>query len=71
VGASIWFVIELIHNWIPLNSIRLPGVGDIIYSQLLGQDYVIVNSEKVARALSDTWRSVVYADRPILSIYKL
>jgi hypothetical protein len=71
VGASIWFVIELIHSWIPLKSIRLPCVGDIIYSQLLGQDYVIVNSEKVARALSDTRRSVVYADRPILSIYKL
>ncbi|KAJ8596621.1 CyP450 monooxygenase [Rhizopogon salebrosus TDB-379] len=45
--------------------------GDIIYSRLLGQDYIIVNSEKVARALADTRRSVVYADRPILSIYKL
>ncbi|OJA09869.1 hypothetical protein AZE42_06267 [Rhizopogon vesiculosus] len=44
--------------------------GDVIYSQLLGQDYIIVGSEKVARTLSDT-RSAVYADRPILSIYEL
>ncbi|KAJ8596623.1 CyP450 monooxygenase [Rhizopogon salebrosus TDB-379] len=44
--------------------------GDVVYSRLLGQDYIIVNSEKVARMLSDT-RSAVYADRPIFSIYKL
>ncbi|OAX32460.1 cytochrome P450, partial [Rhizopogon vinicolor AM-OR11-026] len=45
--------------------------GDIIYSRLLGQDYIIVNSEKVARTLSDTRRSAVHASRPQLSIYKL
>ncbi|OAX32461.1 cytochrome P450 [Rhizopogon vinicolor AM-OR11-026] len=45
--------------------------GEIIYSRLLGQDYIIVNSEKVARTLSDTRRSAVYAGRPQLSIYKL
>ena len=49
----------------------LRHVGDIIYSRLLGQDYIIVNSEKVARALSDTRRSAVYADRPKFAIYKL
>jgi hypothetical protein len=42
-----------------------------VYSRLLGQDYIIVNSEKVARMMSDTRRSAVYADRPKLSLYKL
>jgi hypothetical protein len=41
-------------------------VGDIIYSRLLGQDYM-----KVARTLSDARHSVVYADRPMLSIFEL
>ncbi|OAX44082.1 cytochrome P450 [Rhizopogon vinicolor AM-OR11-026] len=45
--------------------------GDVIYSRLLGQDYIIVNSEKVARALSDAGRSTMYAGRPQFSIYKL
>jgi hypothetical protein len=46
-------------------------VGDIIYSPLLRQDYIIVNSEKVARTLSDARHSAVYADHLILTIYKL
>ncbi|KAJ8588852.1 cytochrome P450 [Rhizopogon salebrosus TDB-379] len=44
--------------------------GGVVYSRLLGQDYIIVNSEKVARMMSDTRRSAVYADRPKLSLYK-
>ncbi|KAG1746225.1 cytochrome P450 [Suillus lakei] len=44
--------------------------GDVVYFRVLGQEYIVVNSEKVARMLSDT-RSVVYADRPIFSVYKL
>jgi len=63
--------LQRIHLQLPLRSICLSCVGDIIYSQLLGQDYIIVNSETVAKALSDARRSVIYADRPKLSIYKL
>src|SRR6267154_2319508 len=38
-------------------------LGDIIYSRILNQDIIILNSEKVARALLEQ-RSNNYSDRP-------
>lgn len=40
-------------------------LGDIIYSRLLGNDIIIINSEKVARELLER-RSLNYSDRPYL-----
>lgn len=37
--------------------------GDIVYAKILGGDYVIINSETVARELLDQ-RSAIYSDRP-------
>ncbi|EGN97597.1 hypothetical protein SERLA73DRAFT_75262 [Serpula lacrymans var. lacrymans S7.3] len=39
--------------------------GDLIYTRLLSQDVVVINSEKVARDLLDK-RSYNYSDRPLL-----
>ncbi|KAG6333946.1 hypothetical protein ID866_5143 [Astraeus odoratus] len=44
--------------------------GDIVYSRVFGQDFLIVNSEKTARLLADK-RSTIYSDRPHSSIYEL
>ncbi|KAH7912272.1 cytochrome P450 [Hygrophoropsis aurantiaca] len=43
--------------------------GEIVYSRLLGQDYIIINSARVAKALLDQ-RSSKYSGRPISSIQK-
>ena len=72
MGTSVWSV--LCYEYIQSIEFMVnpsPHIGDIVYSRLLGKDYIIVNSEKVARTLSDAQRSAVYADRPTLSIYKL
>ncbi|EGN97598.1 hypothetical protein SERLA73DRAFT_75263 [Serpula lacrymans var. lacrymans S7.3] len=39
--------------------------GDLIYSRLLNQDVIIINSERIARDLLDR-RSYNYSDRPML-----
>lgn len=39
--------------------------GDIVYSRVLGQHIIIINSIKVARELLDR-RSAIYSDRPFL-----
>ncbi|KAG1738392.1 cytochrome P450 [Suillus paluster] len=44
--------------------------GDLIYFRLLGLDFIVVNSEKVARALMDQ-RSAIYSDRPFIATKKL
>ncbi|KAI6003411.1 cytochrome P450 [Pisolithus marmoratus] len=44
--------------------------GDIVYTRTLGQDIVIVNSEKTARILVDG-RSEIYSDRYRSSIYRV
>ncbi|KAI6003407.1 cytochrome P450, partial [Pisolithus marmoratus] len=44
--------------------------GDIVYTRTLGQDIIIVNSEKIARILADG-RSEIYSDRYRSSIYRL
>ncbi|KAH7909186.1 cytochrome P450 [Hygrophoropsis aurantiaca] len=43
--------------------------GEIVYSRLLGQDYIIINSARVAKALLDQ-RSSKYSGRPVFSIKK-
>ncbi|KAG1747528.1 cytochrome P450 [Suillus occidentalis] len=43
--------------------------GDLIRVRLMGQEFVIINSEKIARALLDQ-RSAIYSDRPVLSTRK-
>ncbi|KIM68462.1 hypothetical protein SCLCIDRAFT_105429 [Scleroderma citrinum Foug A] len=44
--------------------------GDVVYSRTLGQDFVIVNSERIARILADQ-RSSNYSDRPPSPIYRI
>ncbi|KAI6042940.1 cytochrome P450 [Pisolithus marmoratus] len=44
--------------------------GDVVYSRLLNQDFVVVSSEKIARHLADQ-RSTIYADRPQSPLHKL
>ncbi|KAG1857933.1 cytochrome P450 [Suillus tomentosus] len=44
--------------------------GDLIYFRLLGLDFIVVNSEKVARALMDQ-RSAIYSDRPFIATNEL
>ncbi|KAH7884748.1 cytochrome P450 [Phlebopus sp. FC_14] len=44
--------------------------GALVYSNLLGQDFVVLNTEKLAHELLDQ-RSTIYSDRPYLSTNKL
>ncbi|KAL4062926.1 cytochrome P450 [Scleroderma citrinum] len=44
--------------------------GGIIYSKLLGMDFIVINSEKVALELLEQ-RSAIYSDRPYLVPLKL
>ncbi|OAX39564.1 cytochrome P450 [Rhizopogon vinicolor AM-OR11-026] len=44
--------------------------GDLMYSTILGHEFIIINSEEVAHALLEQ-RSGVYADKPFVSIMKL
>ncbi|KAI6042051.1 cytochrome P450 [Pisolithus marmoratus] len=44
--------------------------GDLTYSQVLGKEYIIVRSEKVAHELLDQ-RSSVYSDRPRIPAFEL
>ncbi|KAH7903962.1 hypothetical protein BJ138DRAFT_1019801 [Hygrophoropsis aurantiaca] len=44
--------------------------GDIVYSSLLGQDYIVINSVKVAKALLEQ-RSSIYSDRLSSPLYEL
>ncbi|KAG1742522.1 cytochrome P450 [Suillus lakei] len=43
--------------------------GDLIRVRLMGQEFVVISSEKIARALLDQ-RSAIYSDRPILPVGK-
>ncbi|KAF8552057.1 cytochrome P450, partial [Imleria badia] len=44
--------------------------GDLIHVRLLGQSFVVLNSEKIARALVDQ-RSALYSDRPEIRAHSL
>ncbi|KIK93484.1 hypothetical protein PAXRUDRAFT_12637 [Paxillus rubicundulus Ve08.2h10] len=43
--------------------------GDLVYSRLLGREFVIINSAKIAHELLDQ-RATIYSDRPHLSMNK-
>jgi hypothetical protein len=42
-------------------NFRVPG--DVVYARILGQHFVLINSEKVGRAIVNK-RSAIYSDRP-------
>ncbi|KAI6155077.1 cytochrome P450 [Pisolithus tinctorius] len=44
--------------------------GDVVYFNVFGQGFVVVNSEETARLLADK-RSTIYSDRPHSPIYSL
>ncbi|KAI6128870.1 cytochrome P450 [Pisolithus croceorrhizus] len=44
--------------------------GDVVYFNVFGQDFVVVNSEEIARLLADK-RSTIYSDRPHSPVYSL
>ncbi|KAH7884762.1 cytochrome P450 [Phlebopus sp. FC_14] len=44
--------------------------GDLLYVRLLGQDFIVLNSERMARALLDH-RSTIYSDRPVIPTHNL
>jgi hypothetical protein len=43
--------------------------GDLVYSRVLGQHFIIISSMKVARDLLDK-RSAIYSNRPVLRAYE-
>ncbi|KAI6003405.1 cytochrome P450 [Pisolithus marmoratus] len=58
----------VIVAWFALRTAQRPG--DLVYSRIFGQDFLIVNSENIARLLADQ-RSSIYSDRPHSPIYRL
>jgi hypothetical protein len=47
-------------------NVNIDGMsGDIVYSRVLGQHIIIINSIEVARELLDR-RSAIYSDRPFI-----
>ncbi|KAF9238521.1 cytochrome P450 [Melanogaster broomeanus] len=44
--------------------------GDLLHVRLLGQDFIVLNSEKVARALLEQ-RSAIYSDRPVIPTHEM
>ncbi|KAG6334370.1 hypothetical protein ID866_4721 [Astraeus odoratus] len=44
--------------------------GGLVYTTLLGQDFIIINDEEILHELMER-RSAVYADRPYLSFVEL
>ncbi|KAG1780024.1 cytochrome P450 [Suillus placidus] len=44
--------------------------GEIVYTRILGDDVILVNSERAVRALSEGQRSAIYASRPPFPIIK-
>ena len=44
--------------------------GDLLHVRLLGQNFIVLNSEKTARALLDQ-RSALYSDRPVIVAHSM
>ncbi|KAG1722559.1 cytochrome P450 [Suillus lakei] len=63
------FQLNIARPWLTYTHWR-KKYGDLIYFRLLGLDFIVVNSEKVARALMDQ-RSAIYSDRPFIATNKL
>ncbi|KAG2145344.1 cytochrome P450 [Suillus bovinus] len=64
-----FFQLNITRPWLTYTHWR-KKYGDLIYFRLLGLDFIVVNSEKVARALMDQ-RSAIYSDRPFIATNKL
>ncbi|KAG1843825.1 cytochrome P450 [Suillus subalutaceus] len=64
-----FFQLNITRPWLTYTHWR-KKYGDLIYFRLLGFDFIVVNSEKVARALMDQ-RSAIYSDRPFIATNKL
>ncbi|KAH7929834.1 cytochrome P450 [Leucogyrophana mollusca] len=62
--------IDTSEPWLTYAQWKKKYAGDIVYSRLLGQNFVIINSEKVAKALMDQ-RSATYSERPVIATNKL
>lgn len=58
------FDIDVSHPWLTYTNWKAQH-GDIVYSRVLGQHIIIINSIEVARQLLDK-RSAKYSDRPFL-----
>ncbi|KAH7904034.1 cytochrome P450 [Hygrophoropsis aurantiaca] len=62
------FGINLSKPWLTYSALG-KKYGDIVYLTLLGQDYIVINSVKVARTLLEQ-RSSNYSDRLTPTLYK-
>jgi cytochrome P450 len=63
------FQLNITRPWLTYTHWR-KKYGDLIYFRLLGLDFIVVNSEKVARSLMNQ-RSAIYSDRPFTAANKL
>ncbi|KAG1770938.1 cytochrome P450 [Suillus occidentalis] len=64
-----FFQLNITRPWLTYTNWK-KKYGDLIYFRLIGLDFIVVNSEKVARALMDQ-RSAIYSDRPFIATNKL
>ena len=63
MGCYLWCV----DNSIGLYDMTLTIlIGDLIYTRILDQEVVVINSQPVAQALLEK-RSRIYADRPYMA----
>jgi hypothetical protein len=67
VGKDIWLVAVFAKL---LNPISYLIIGEIIRSRMLGIDFIIINSETIARELVDK-RSANYSTRPVIRTKEL
>ncbi|KAH7921033.1 cytochrome P450 [Leucogyrophana mollusca] len=61
--------LNLFEPWLSYTQWR-KTYGDIMCSRLLGQNFIIINSQKVAKELVEQ-RSTIYSDRPVIATNKL
>ncbi|KAH7920542.1 cytochrome P450 [Leucogyrophana mollusca] len=63
------FDIDPVRPWLTYN-VWAERYGDIVYSSILGQQFIVISSVKIARALFEQ-RSSIYSDRMNSTLYKL
>ncbi|KAF9238509.1 cytochrome P450 [Melanogaster broomeanus] len=63
------FDLNIAHPWLSYEQWG-NQYGGIVYSTLLGQEFIIINSAKVAHELLDQ-RAAIYSDRPYISTNEL
>ncbi|OAX43704.1 cytochrome P450 [Rhizopogon vinicolor AM-OR11-026] len=62
------FDIDVSRPWLTYANWK-EKYGDLVYSRVLGQHFIIISSMKVARDLLDK-RSAIYSNRPVLRAYE-